>query len=112
MPLGKQEIDRRRRLSNKTPQGKARHRFHNQQTRNKKYKVISDYLASHPCVDCGNSDVRVLQFDHVKGKKLGTISNIIRVKHAMSALLEEIAKCETRCANCHLIRHWRKLNEG
>ena len=32
-------------------------------------KYILDYLSTHPCVDCGESDIRVLEFDHVRGRK-------------------------------------------
>src|SRR5215469_10950961 len=35
------------------------------------------YLSEHPCVDCGNRDVRVLEFDHVQGKKSGNISRML-----------------------------------
>lgn len=54
------------------------------------------------CVDCGIDDWRVLQFDHVRGKKLGVISDLYSYK--MSTLKEEIRKCDFRCANCHQIK--------
>ena len=73
---------------------------------------ITAYLEQHPCVDCGNTDVRVLDFDHVRGTKLFNISAAAgRKRHVSQAMLEaEIAKCEVRCANCHrIVTHERRL---
>lgn len=59
------------------------------------------YLRSHPCVDCGESDIRVLQFDHVDpGTKVSNVSLLLR-KRPWKLVLPEIAKCAVRCANCH-----------
>lgn len=55
----------------------------------------------HPCVDCGESDPIVLEFDHVKGKKLNNIMTLVNWVAASSTLDEEIKKCSVRCANCH-----------
>jgi ribosomal protein L37E len=55
------------------------------------------------CVDCGFSDIRALQFDHVRGTKSGEISQMIRRGVSERVLREEISKCEVRCANCHMI---------
>lgn len=62
---------------------------------------IRDYLVSHPCVDCGEKDPLVLDFDHVRGAKKDNISRMIRHIYAWSTIEAEIAKCEIRCANCH-----------
>jgi hypothetical protein len=61
---------------------------------------VTNYLAAHPCVDCGEADVVVLDFDHVRGEKVGVVSVLIR-KGSLSAIKAEIEKCEVRCANCH-----------
>jgi hypothetical protein len=53
------------------------------------------------CLDCGTTDTRVLEFDHVRGEKLFNIGGI---RKGMKALEEEIAKCDVVCANCHRIR--------
>ena len=62
-------------------------------------RYILEYLLKHPCVDCGEKDVTVLEFDHVKNK-LKPVSSLIRAG-ATSLIEKEIEKCEVRCANCH-----------
>ncbi len=61
------------------------------------------YLSSHPCVDCGQTDVRVLEFDHVRGNKSASITRML-ASSDWSTIETEIAKCEVRCANCHRIK--------
>ena len=63
--------------------------------------MIFEYLQGHPCVDCGEADPLVLEFDHVRGVKSGNISQMMAYCVSEARLLEEIAKCEVRCANCH-----------
>lgn len=74
--------------------------------RNKRYKKDSQtrlvqYLREHPCVDCGESDPVVLDFDHVIGKKRTEVSVMARSSYQWHIILKEIAKCVIRCANCH-----------
>ena len=60
---------------------------------------IEDYLSVHHCVDCGESDIRTLEFDHVRGTKefnIGSMSG-----YSLEKIIKEIEKCEVRCANCH-----------
>ena len=57
------------------------------------------FLREHPCVDCGESDPVVLEFDHLGDKKFG-IADGIRNRNWQD-VLDEIAKCEVVCANCH-----------
>jgi hypothetical protein len=59
------------------------------------------HLLANSCVDCGESDVCVLEFDHVRGRKRRTVSELVRDGVAPAVLLAEIGKCEVRCANCH-----------
>lgn len=67
---------------------------------------LINYLLNHPCVDCGNSDFRVLEFDHIFGNKNYNISDMIGYK--WQTILSEIAKCEVVCANCHVIRTYKR----
>ena len=62
---------------------------------------VYDYLSKHPCVDCGEGDVVVLDFDHVKGEKVSDVSRLANVGARLWKLINEIDKCEVRCANCH-----------
>ena len=64
-------------------------------------QYVWDYLASHPCVDCGESDPRLLEFDHVRGKKKAAISVLASGRHSIETIQAEIAKCEVRCTSCH-----------
>lgn len=88
-----------------------------------KYRIrnrlaVADYLASHPCVDCRESDPLVLEFDHVVGRKLKAVSTLIMEGSALPVLVEEIAKCVVRCANCHRRRtassrgYWKTKKQG
>ena len=63
---------------------------------------LGAYLLAHPCVDCGESDVRVLEFDHREDeKKLAEVSVLVARLVAWERIEAEIAKCDVRCANCH-----------
>ena len=67
-------------------------------------KRLADYLRRHPCVDCGQTDIRVLEFDHVRGNKTLEVAKLLDRAISWSAIEAEIAKCEVRCANCHRIK--------
>jgi hypothetical protein len=91
-----------------------RHRENTRKWNAKHFQVakefVSQYLLRHPCVDCGNSDIRVLDFDHVHGNKKNEIANMVKNGSAIKSISKEIDKCEVRCANCHRIRHWIERN--
>jgi hypothetical protein len=71
--------------------------------RNVKYlrEYVMGYLKMHPCVDCGEDDWVVLEFDHVRGEKNYDIAYILSHSRTLDNLLEEIPKCDVRCRNCH-----------
>jgi hypothetical protein len=60
---------------------------------------LVEIFRRRPCVDCGESDPLVLEFDHL-GEKRFNIAKGLR-SHSWEAILDEIAKCEVVCANCH-----------
>jgi hypothetical protein len=64
-------------------------------------KMLAAYLESHHCVDCGESDLRVLEFDHVRSNKLADVSQLLAKVTRWELVAAEIEKCQIRCANCH-----------
>ena len=65
-------------------------------------EAIGEYLADHPCVDCGESDLRVLDFDHREGvSKHNEVMKLAHDGYSIARVLAEIAKCDVRCRNCH-----------
>ncbi|MBU0596989.1 hypothetical protein KJ641_01305 [Patescibacteria group bacterium] len=72
-------------------------------------KIIINYLERHHCVDCGNSDIRVLDFDHGEEKYMG-ISQMVRNCYSVTKVENEISKCRVRCSNCHRIKTFKKGN--
>lgn len=68
-----------------------------------------DYIESRRdrCVDCGITDKRVLEFDHVNGypeyrkpRQRRSLADM-----GWKKLKADLDSCEVRCANCHKIRH-------
>lgn len=64
-------------------------------------RYVWDYLLTHPCIDCGESDPRVLEFDHIKGEKHMAVSDMVTHTYSIERIADEISKCVVRCANCH-----------
>lgn len=64
-------------------------------------REIRAYLATHPCVDCGNANILVLEFDHRDpALKLTEIGRMM-VSTRWPRVRAEIEKCDVRCVNCH-----------
>lgn len=88
----------------------ARARAHTKQKRIELRAWVRIYLAEHPCVDCGEADPIVLEFDHRDpASKVGNIADIInRSGWGLKRLQAEIEKCDVRCCNCHRKRTWQE----
>jgi exopolysaccharide biosynthesis predicted pyruvyltransferase EpsI len=77
--------------------------------RNEIHSKIISYLSKHPCVMCNESDIVVLEFDHLKDKKF-EIAKMISNCTNWDSILLEIEKCQILCANCHRRKTSKQLN--
>ena len=87
---------RKRYLSNK-----AYYHDKNKQARKRNAQYLLLYLLDHPCVDCGEKDPIVLDFDHISGTKIYSLSRMASTTSSIETINREIEKCVVRCANCH-----------
>jgi hypothetical protein len=62
-------------------------------------KYLIEYFENHPCVDCGEADPVVLEFDHLRDKRFEVTNQF--ASRNWQEILDEIDKCEVVCANCH-----------
>ncbi|WP_292682611.1 hypothetical protein [Microbacterium sp. SCN 69-37] len=77
------------------------------------------YLRSHPCVDCGIGDIRVLDFDHrPQSSKRKDVMQLVKEGFSIRIIQDEVDKCDVRCRNCHAIatlerapQNWRSRAE-
>ncbi len=61
-----------------------------------------EFLSVNPCVDCGEKDPIVLEFDHCDPKsKFKLVSKMLSGHYSWESVQKEMKKCEIRCANCH-----------
>lgn len=63
---------------------------------------VAEYLEKHPCIQCGEKDIVVLDFHHRDSStKESEICQLIVNGYSWKKLLTEIKKCDILCANCH-----------
>lgn len=72
-------------------------------------EFLYNYYKIHPCVECGEDDPMVLEFDHLRDKYRG-IAIMVNRAFSITRIKEEIAKCEIVCANCHKRRTAKQFN--
>jgi hypothetical protein len=65
----------------------------------KRMTYLLEYFELHPCVDCGEADPLVLEFDHIRDKGFEIGAGL--PDRNWKSILREIEKCEVVCANCH-----------
>ena len=77
-------------------------RRRNDRVRGDLQQRLAAYFAEHPCVDCGERDIRCLEFDHRAGSlKESEVGRMVALALPWRRILTEIEKCDVRCANCH-----------
>ena len=90
------------RYMNRSQYYREKLRGFNKKLKDDKAERVFNYLNHHPCVDCGESDPVVLEFDHrdVATKRLA-VAQMIERRYSWQSIMIEIGKCDVRCANCH-----------
>lgn len=74
--------------------------------RRRNSEFVRKFLSSSSCVDCGETDIRVLEFDHLGDKEY----NVSQMgSYSLARLQLEISKCEVVCANHHRIRTYSRM---
>lgn len=71
------------------------------QRRDEQVALVHDYLRSHPCIDCGERDIQLLEFDHIDGATKVMPISLLLGRRSTATLRAEIGKCDVRCVNCH-----------
>lgn len=83
------------------PEWKTRERHQTKEKRQERRKYYIEYLKTHPCVKCGESDPIVLEFNHIDpSTKIDLVSTMCH-QGKLDDMINEIKKCEVLCANCH-----------
>ena len=63
------------------------------------------YTLKTPCVHCGESDPRCIDFHHMDPKKKSFNVASPPAGTSEHLVLQEIKKCVNLCANCHRLLH-------
>lgn len=71
---------------------------------------VLNYLRGRFCLDCGESNPLLLDFDHVAPDKHHSIADLVANAASLATLQLEIDKCEVVCSNCHRRRTCRRSN--
>ncbi len=93
----------------RSPQAKKAKNYSQSKRLKLRIGKILDYLKDHPCIDCGETDPIVLEFDHIRDKT-HNVGDLLRCGFALTKIMDEINKCEVRCSNCHTRKTARQFN--
>lgn len=69
---------------------------------------VLEYKKTHSCVDCGETEPLLLEFDHLRDKE-HNLGDMVRCGYSWNRILAEIAKCEVVCVVCHRYRTRERL---
>lgn len=71
-----------------------------------------EYKKTLCCMVCGENHPACLQFHHrEKEGKSFTIADMAMRPSGKKRLINEIAKCDVLCVNCHAKSHWRETHK-
>ena len=71
-------------------------------------RFVYEYLVQKSCQDCGERDITVSTFDHVRGTKKMNIADMISGGYSVTAIKNELEKTDVVCFNCHMRREQKR----
>ena len=70
---------------------------------------LFNYLSKHPCIECGEADVVLLEFDHRdQVEKTEAVATMVAQYYSIKTVEAEVAKCDIRCVRCHRLKTARE----
>lgn len=70
---------------------------------------MRNYKLERGCMDCGyDKHWCALEFDHRPGEVKLFEPHTLKCVGSWQQMLDEIAKCDVVCSNCHRIRTWER----
>ena len=107
--------DPEKKLAANRAYSKKHYQSHKEEARQKKarqrerMKQLIREQKDIPCTDCGERyPDYIMEFDHLEPAVKGQRPCDLISLGSPRRILEEIAKCEVVCANCHAIRTWKR----
>lgn len=65
-------------------------------------EFVTEYLLNHPCIQCGERDIRALEFHHRDANEKDlAITRMVTGGWSVKRIEAEISKCDVLCASCH-----------
>ncbi len=75
-------------------------------------KDLVNTIKTGPCTDCGQTfHPHVMDFDHINDDKTDNISSLVTHGDSEYKIMQEIAKCELVCCNCHRMRTYNRRQD-
>lgn len=98
------------RFEKKRAKCKTCRQIYREKRRSKERELIIEYKKENSvCEYCGFDDWRAIQYHHRNPEeKEFEIADGINKGRKFEKVLEEIKKCDSICANCHQILHFKK----
>jgi hypothetical protein len=96
------------------PENAKKHNDRNVRTSGARAQLLIERFKSAPCVDCKNSfPTWCMDFDHRPGvEKLFELGYRAMRSKPLEVIMDEIAKCDLVCANCHRTRTVKRNQVG
>lgn len=92
---------------------KARRRAQNKRRQVEFMRWYVNLKVGHACADCGREfHTAAMQWDHLPGSKKEADLAMLARRGSRQRVLDEIAKCELVCANCHAIRTYLRRDSA